>query len=164
MIPTTRESEFNALRQASNCGRITTKVWVNYQMVWQLLAFCPKFKVCLEAAGAKVMIETKAPIAQTANSGANQVATKERCIYPNLKLRVYTTGMRQNRLAKLVGIDEAYLSRIINGVRTPGKQMQEQIAQVLDCDTEWLFQQTTIQVPAHSNGNSQKLGTAGSQA
>ena len=110
------------------------------------------------------MIETKALIAQTANNGANPVATKERCIYPNLKLRVYTTGMRQNRLAKLVGIDEAYLSRIINGVRIPGKQMQEQIAQVLDCDTEWLFQQTTIQVPAHINGNSQKLGAAGSQA
>lgn len=76
-----------------------------------------------------------------------QVAIRERCIYPNLKLRVYTTGMRQNRLAKLVGIDEAYLSRIINGVRVPGKHMQEQIAHVLGCDAEWLFQQTTIQVP-----------------
>jgi transcriptional regulator with XRE-family HTH domain len=76
-----------------------------------------------------------------------QVATKERYIYPNLKLRVYTTGMRQNRLAKMVGIDEAYLSRIINGVRVPGKQMQEQIANALGCDAEWLFQQTAIQVP-----------------
>jgi transcriptional regulator with XRE-family HTH domain len=77
----------------------------------------------------------------------NQVVTKARYIYPNLKLRVYTTGMRQNRLAKMVGIDEAYLSRIINGVRVPGKQMQEQIANVLGCDAEWLFQQTAIQVP-----------------
>ena len=67
---------------------------------------------------------------------------------PNLKLRVYTTGMRQNRLARLVGIDEAYLSRIINGVRVPGKQMQEQIAQVLGCDANWLFEQTTVQVAA----------------
>jgi len=62
------------------------------------------------------------------NHSANRGAEKERCIYPNLKLRVYTTGMRQNRLAKLVGIDEAYLSRIINGVRVPGKQMRLQIA------------------------------------
>lgn len=111
-----------------------------------------------------MLIEPKDPISQISSDGANQVAMKERWIYPNLKLRVYTTGMRQNRLAKLVGIDEAYLSRIINGVRVPGKQMQEQIAQVLGCDAEWLFQQTSIQVPAPANGNSQKLGAAGTQA
>lgn len=92
------------------------------------------------------------------NSGVN-VTMKARYIYPNLKLRVYTTGMRQNRLAKLVGIDEAYLSRIINGVRVPGKQMQQQIAQVLGCDAEWLFQQTPIQMPMEISGNGAlKLG------
>ncbi|MGA9586886.1 MAG: helix-turn-helix transcriptional regulator [Terracidiphilus sp.] len=110
------------------------------------------------------MIESKAPIPQIANNDTSHVAMKERSIYPNLKLRVYTTGMRQNRLARLVGIDEAYLSRIINGVRVPGKQMQEQIAQVLGCDTEWLFQQTTIQVPVHQNGGSQKVASSESQA
>jgi plasmid maintenance system antidote protein VapI len=95
----------------------------------------------------KVTADTKAPVeTRSENSGANHVAMKERCIYPNLKLRVYTTGMRQNRLARLVGIDEAYLSRIINGVRVPGKQMQLQIAEVLGCDADWLFQQTTVQV------------------
>ena len=82
---------------------------------------------------------------------SQNMAMKSRFIYPNLKLRVYTTGMRQNRLAKLVGIDEAYLSRIINGVRVPGKQMQEQIAQVLGCDAEWLFQQATLQMPVQMN-------------
>jgi transcriptional regulator with XRE-family HTH domain len=85
------------------------------------------------------------------------VALKARYIYPNLKLRVYTTGMRQNRLAKLVGIDEAYLSRIINGVRVPGKQMQEQIAQVLGCDAEWLFQQTTVQTTGEMAGSIAKV-------
>lgn len=104
-----------------------------------------------------MFIETKEQTSPIANDGATPVAVKERWIYPNLKLRVYTTGMRQNRLAKLVGIDEAYLSRIINGVRVPGKQMQEQIAQVLGCDAEWLFQQTSIQVPVASFGNGQKL-------
>lgn len=95
---------------------------------------------------------------QNGNSGVN-VAMKARYIYPNLKLRVYTTGMRQNRLAKLVGIDEAYLSRIINGVRVPGKQMQQQIAQVLGCDADWLFQQTPIQMPMQMTGNGgAKLG------
>lgn len=90
------------------------------------------------------MEEMNAP--KTQDNGS--VVAKERFIYPNLKLRVYTTGMRQNRLAKLVGIDEAYLSRIINGVRVPGKQMQQQIAQALGCDPEWLFQQATVQAPA----------------
>jgi plasmid maintenance system antidote protein VapI len=99
--------------------------------------------------GQNVTLEANALNVQNANPVPNHAAMRERCIYPNLKLRVYTTGMRQNRLAKLVGIDEAYLSRIINGVRVPGKQMQEQIAQVLGCDAEWLFQQTTIQVPMH---------------
>lgn len=87
----------------------------------------------------------------TKTENGNGSATKERFIYPNLKLRVYTTGMRQNRLAKIVGIDEAYLSRIINGVRVPGKQMQEQIAQALGCNAEWLFQQATLQVPTEMN-------------
>lgn len=87
----------------------------------------------------------------------NSGAAKERFIYPNLKLRVYTTGMRQNRLAKLVGIDEAYLSRIINGVRVPGKQMQRQIAEALGCDAEWLFQQATLEVRSEMNGNGAKL-------
>lgn len=104
------------------------------------------------------MADLKAMNEQGINASAGQSGVKERSIYPNLKLRVYTTGMRQNRLAKLVGIDEAYLSRIINGVRVPGKQMQEQIAQVLGCDPEWLFQQTTIQVPASMNGHGAKLG------
>ncbi len=100
-------------------------------------------------------METGAALPQDVNSG--HAAMKERSIYPNLKLKVYTTGMRQNRLARLVGIDEAYLSRIINGVRVPGKQMQEQIAQVLGCDAEWLFQQTTIRIPIEISGNGSKL-------
>jgi len=55
---------------------------------------------------------------------------------------MFTTGMRQNRLAKLVGIDEAYLSRIVNGIRVPKRQMRQEIARVLGCDAEWLFERT----------------------
>lgn len=110
------------------------------------------------------MIETNESFPQIADSNVTEVASKERWIYPNLKLRVYTTGMRQNRLAKLVGIDEAYLSRIINGVRVPGKQMQEQIAQVLGCDAEWLFQQSAIQVPIPAITSAPKMGSVSSQA
>jgi transcriptional regulator with XRE-family HTH domain len=50
--------------------------------------------------------------------------------------------MRQNRLAKLVGIDEANLSRIINGVHAPKQKMREDIAAVLGCNAEWLFERT----------------------
>jgi transcriptional regulator with XRE-family HTH domain len=78
----------------------------------------------------------------TMRSARNNEAKKERCIYPNLKLHMYTAGIRQNRLAKMVGIDAAYLSRIINGVRVPRKQMQLEIAQALGCDAEWLFERT----------------------
>jgi transcriptional regulator with XRE-family HTH domain len=59
---------------------------------------------------------------------------------------MYTTGMRQNRLAKQVGIDEAYLSRIINGVRVPREPMRLQIAKALGCDVDWLFEQGRAEV------------------
>ncbi len=58
---------------------------------------------------------------------------------------MFTTGMRQNRLAKLVGIDEAYVSRIVNGARVPRQKMRQEIATVLGCDAEWLFERTTIE-------------------
>jgi plasmid maintenance system antidote protein VapI len=115
-----------------------------------LASFCEKtyFRVLLhlEAAGGLMQ-----EISSLNNQIEGAVVVKERFIYPNLKLRVYTTGIRQNRLAKMVGIDEAYLSRIINGVRVPGKQMQQQIAEALGCDAEWLFQQATIQAPGAMN-------------
>lgn len=67
-----------------------------------------------------------------------------RDIYPNLKLRIYTSGISQNRLAKMVGIDEAYLSRIINGFREPSDNVRELIAEVLKSDPDWLFQKIQI--------------------
>jgi transcriptional regulator with XRE-family HTH domain len=79
-------------------------------------------------------------------SAQNDDRLRERCIYPNLKLRMYTTGMRQNRLAKLLGINEAYLSRIINGVRVPRQLMRVEIAKALGSDVEWLFEQTRAEV------------------
>ncbi|HTD56277.1 MAG TPA: helix-turn-helix transcriptional regulator [Silvibacterium sp.] len=69
-------------------------------------------------------------------------------IYPNLKLRIYTSGMRQNRLAKMLGIDEAHLSRIINGFRQPSGDIREQLAAILQSDPEWLFYRMQINDPA----------------
>jgi transcriptional regulator with XRE-family HTH domain len=72
-----------------------------------------------------------------------------RDIYPNLKLRIYTVGIRQNRLAKMVGINEAYLSKIINGFREPSGTVRGLIADILNCDPDWLFQkfQVTTEAP-----------------
>jgi transcriptional regulator with XRE-family HTH domain len=67
-----------------------------------------------------------------------------RDIYPNLKLRMYTSGIRQNRLAKMVGIDEAHLSKIVNGFREPNPDLRTQIAEILHCDPEWLFHKVLL--------------------
>ncbi len=68
----------------------------------------------------------------------------ERSIYPNLKLTIYKTGIRQNRLAKLVGIHEAYLSRIVNGSREPGEALRQSIAAALHSEPEWLFEREKV--------------------
>ncbi len=62
-------------------------------------------------------------------------------MYPNLKLQLWKTGMRQNRLANVLLIDETVLSKIINGFRQPSRDLQERIANVLECDPDWLFEQ-----------------------
>ena len=74
----------------------------------------------------------------------------ERSLYPNLKLTMYRTGVRQNLLAKTIGIHEAHLSRIINGTRRPGPEVREQIASVLRENVEWLFELSHVEeeVPA----------------
>jgi len=70
--------------------------------------------------------------------------TINRDIYPNLKLRMYTTGIRQNRLARMLGIHEASLSRIMNGFREPTGEVRVQLAEILQSDPEWLFYKMQI--------------------
>jgi transcriptional regulator with XRE-family HTH domain len=60
-------------------------------------------------------------------------------MYPNLKLRLWKAGVRQNRLARALAVDETMLSKIINGFRLPSRDLQERIAKVLECDPDWLF-------------------------
>ena len=60
-------------------------------------------------------------------------------MYPNLKLQLWKSGIRQNRLARQLGVDETVLSRIVNGFREPNSDLQGQIAAVLKCDAQWLF-------------------------
>ncbi len=61
-------------------------------------------------------------------------------MYPNLKLQLWRTGIRQNSLAKVLGVDEATVSRIINGFREPNSHTRAKIAELLDSDEKWLFE------------------------
>jgi transcriptional regulator with XRE-family HTH domain len=60
-------------------------------------------------------------------------------MYPNLKLQLWKTGVRQNRLAQMLGMDETALSRIVNGYREPGAELKQSIAKLLESDEAWLF-------------------------
>ena len=84
---------------------------------------------------------------QTAGSTFKRVretVTLNRDIYPNLKLRMYTTGIRQNRLARMLGIHEASLSRIMNGFREPTGDVRVHLAEILQSDPDWLFYKMQI--------------------
>jgi transcriptional regulator with XRE-family HTH domain len=73
-----------------------------------------------------------------------RTVTLNRDIYPNLKLRMYTTGIRQNRLARMLGIHEASLSRIMNGFREPTGDIRVHLAEILQSDPDWLFYKMQI--------------------
>lgn len=61
-------------------------------------------------------------------------------MYPNLKLQLWRAGIRQNRLAQMLGMDETMLSRIINGFREPHAEVKSRIAKLLESDEAWLFE------------------------
>ncbi|MBV6466421.1 MAG: helix-turn-helix domain-containing protein [Bryobacterales bacterium] len=61
-------------------------------------------------------------------------------MYPNLKLQLWRAGIRQNRLAQLLGMDETMLSKVINGYRAASPELRGKIAIILQQDEEWLFE------------------------
>jgi len=61
-------------------------------------------------------------------------------MYPNLKLQLWAMGIRQNRLAQWLGMDESIVSKIINGFRAASPEVRARIAALLHCDAEWLFE------------------------
>jgi transcriptional regulator with XRE-family HTH domain len=65
-------------------------------------------------------------------------------MYPNLKIQIWRCGIRQNRLAQLVGIHETLLSRIVNGFREPDEPVRLRIAEALRSDAEWLFRSEEV--------------------
>ena len=78
-------------------------------------------------------------------------------MYPNLKLQLWKTGIRQNRLAQMLELDETVLSKIVNGFRAPSVELRLKIALLLQCDEPWLFERAEGEhtnsphaVPGHS--------------
>ena len=61
-------------------------------------------------------------------------------MYPNLKMRLWTVGIRQNRLAQMLDVDETLVSKVINGFREPNQELRHKIAEVLEADERWLFE------------------------
>jgi transcriptional regulator with XRE-family HTH domain len=73
-------------------------------------------------------------------------------MYPNLKLQIWKTGIRQNRLAQMLGMDETMLSRIVNGYRDASPELRERVAGLLHSDVAWLFACDEPQPPAGGAG------------
>ena len=69
-------------------------------------------------------------------------------MYPNLKLQLWKSGIRQNRLAKLLGIDQSLLSKIVNGFLEPSPDIRSKTASVLGTDEEWLFESFEVELTA----------------
>lgn len=61
-------------------------------------------------------------------------------MYPNLKLEIFKQGIHQNRLAKVLGINEVILSKIIHGHREPSESQKKMLAGYLAADEAWLFE------------------------
>ena len=61
-------------------------------------------------------------------------------MFPNLKLCLWTSGVRQNRLAQMLNVDETLLSKVINGYREPNGELRRRIAELLGADEQWLFE------------------------
>jgi transcriptional regulator with XRE-family HTH domain len=79
-------------------------------------------------------------------------------MYPNLKLKLWTTGLRQNRLAQMLGMDETMLSKAINGFREITPEVRRKIAELLETDEGWLFEtEITLTLPkSHERKSSLK--------
>jgi len=78
-------------------------------------------------------------------------------MYPNLKLQLFRQGIRQNRLAQRLGINETILSKIVNGFREPNPELRGRIAVLLQSDEEWLFERVDAARAASSATDNSKV-------
>jgi transcriptional regulator with XRE-family HTH domain len=61
-------------------------------------------------------------------------------MYPNLKLQIFKSGIRQNQIARDLKFCESQLSKIIHGYREPSEEERQLLAAYLNVDESWLFE------------------------
>jgi len=61
-------------------------------------------------------------------------------MYPNLKIAIFKRGIRQNHLARELGMNDAVLSKIIHGFREPSNEQKALLSGYLREDEDWLFE------------------------
>lgn len=71
---------------------------------------------------------------------SSALTDQEFAMYPNLKIAIFKKRLQQNRLSKIVGINEAILSKIIHGYREPSESQKKILAAYLEVDESWLFE------------------------
>jgi transcriptional regulator with XRE-family HTH domain len=79
-------------------------------------------------------------------------------MYPNLRIQLWKAGIRQNRLAKMLDMDETLLSRIVNGYRQPSPEFRKRLSVLLESDEVWLFQE--VEDPAIKESKAPNAKTA----
>lgn len=75
-------------------------------------------------------------------------------MYPNLKLQLFRNAVRQNFLARELGIDESILSKIIHGYREPSPEQRQMLSGYLGVEESWLFEKYENVSPTRATGNS----------
>jgi transcriptional regulator with XRE-family HTH domain len=54
-------------------------------------------------------------------------------------MEIWLSGIRQNRLARELRVDETVLSKIINGYREPSTELRALLSQYFNKSENWLF-------------------------
>jgi len=74
-------------------------------------------------------------------------------MYPNLKLQLFRSAVRQNFLARELGMDESILSKIIHGYREPSVEQRQKLSGYLGVEESWLFEKYENVSPVRAAGN-----------
>ena len=74
-------------------------------------------------------------------------------MYPNLKLQLFRSAVRQNFLARELGMDESILSKIIHGYREPSPEQRQKLSGYLGVEESWLFEKYENVSPVRAAAN-----------
>jgi transcriptional regulator with XRE-family HTH domain len=69
-------------------------------------------------------------------------------MYPNIKIQIFRKGIHQNQLARILGMDETLLSKIIRGYREPSEAQRKELAEYFQVSEQWLFDKSDASGPS----------------